>query len=89
MKHSTRLPGPPPDPCPVLFNAPWIPAGMTGFLRNPQESSGMGQDSSGIEQDSSGMGEDSSGMTGFLRNGTGILRNGTGMDILVLCGGLL
>jgi len=35
---------------------------MTGFLRNPQESSGMGQDSSGIEQDSSGMGEDSSGM---------------------------
>jgi len=32
-----------------------IPAGMTGFRRNPQESSGMGLESTGMRQESTGM----------------------------------
>ena len=42
----------------VLFTAPQIPAGMTGFHRNPVESSGMGPESSGIHWN----------RTGILRN---------------------
>ena len=34
----------------VLFTAPQIPAGMTGFHQNPVESSGMGPESSGIHR---------------------------------------
>jgi hypothetical protein len=33
---------------PVLYLAPMIPAGMTGILRNPQESSGIHRNEKGI-----------------------------------------
>ena len=50
----------------VLFTAPQIPAGMTGFHRNPAESSAMGPESSGILRNG----------TGIYRTPTGIHRNG-------------
>ena len=46
----------------VLFTAPQIPAGMTGFHwnpvewdQNPQESTGMGQESTGLQLEYTGM----------------------------------
>ena len=47
---------------PVLFTAPQIPAGMTGFRWNPVESSGMALESTGMAPESTGMAPESTGM---------------------------
>ena len=43
------------DVCALLLHAPYIPAGMTRFLWNPQESTGTRLESTGIRQESTGI----------------------------------
>ena len=47
---------------PVLVTPPTIPAGMTGFRRNPLESAGMRPESAGMQINSTGMQPESAGI---------------------------
>ena len=46
----------------VLVTPPTIPAGMTGFRRNPLESAGMRLESAGMQINSTGMQPESAGI---------------------------
>ena len=46
----------------VLVTPPTIPAGMTGFCRNPLESTGMRPESAGMQINSTGMQPESTGI---------------------------
>jgi len=57
----------------VLFTAPQIPAGMTGFHRIPVESTGMRPESTGMGLEFTGMRPESTGM-GLEFTGMGIVQ---------------
>src|ERR1700678_2207004 len=46
----------------VLLTAPQIPSGISGFSRNPQESTGMRPESAGMRQEYTGMRQEYTGM---------------------------